>query len=154
MMEILRWNPGVLAAGSTGGDEEGPGQQGITGGSLELKARRTFSNRCYSAMSAPPDSQILRGPGETIDDGLRAVGRGEHSPVFFGFQFHTMICEPRDGVGRLPAVKRTEEVFVSAWVVFCELPGLETIMGNVATAAAGDANLRQYFGALFENEDI
>ena len=75
---------------------------------------------------------------EAFDDGRRRIGDGKHSAVGFCFEFHAVGLEPLNSVARLEPVERAEEFFFTAGIIFDELIGIETRMGNIAAASARD----------------
>lgn len=102
----------------------------------------------------PDDAIFPGGGGESIDDGLRIIGGGEHATVGFDFEFHSLFLEPRNGVGWLEAVECPDEVFDPARIVFDKLSWIVAIVGDVASPAAGDPDLGENFRTAFQNEDV
>ncbi len=91
---------------------------------------------------------------QAIDDGLRGVGAGEHAAVGFGLEGHAAGLEPGDGVTRPEAMERGDESFAAAGIAGAEFAGIEAGVGDVAAAAAGDADLGEELGAGLEKEDF
>lgn len=65
-----------------------------------------------------------------------------------------MVFEPSDGVGRLEAMKGADEILFSPGVAFHEFTRIVAIVSDIASTAAGDADLGENLGALLEDEDF
>lgn len=85
------------------------------------------------------------GIGEALHDGFGGVSGGEHPPVGFGLEGDAMVVEPGNSVGGVKAVEGAVQATVATGVVLDEFAGVRAVVGDVATAAARDADFGENF---------
>ena len=78
---------------------------------------------------------------EAVDNRARVIRHREHAAILFGLRADPAFGEPGDGVARLEAMERAEELPASARVFLYQLGRLEAAVGHIASAPAGDPHL-------------
>ena len=77
---------------------------------------------------------------------------GEHPAVGFGFQRDAAAGKPIDGVSCTESVERTNQRFLTAWIISAQLTRLETIVRDIAATAARDLHFLQQLRRLLEDQ--
>ena len=147
-----RFEPGeALAFGAPASGHNHPIEALAVQGEAALREGSEFLNR---GLEADVDAALIRLVEQAINDGLGRVGGGEHASVRLGFEGHASGLEPRHRVGRLKRPQRLFQLFATAGVVFGQGGRGEAMVGDVASSATGDFDLRQEFGRLFEEHNL
>ena len=145
--------PGSGSAATAGGEEQTIANELLIANGKFKLAGGIFHHGLDGAVEAYAHAGGLGGVDEAVHDGLGGIGDGEHPAVGFGFKFHAPRLEPGNGVARGEFLERREQCFAAARIADDEFAGLEAGMGDVATAAAGDADFVQHARGFFEQDD-
>ena len=158
------WDDGVAegfgdrqAAGglvATRGDDQPVAEQGLARAQRQLQAERGPFDRADRGLDADVDAGAPGGAEQAVRDRRGVVGDREHAAIRLGLRGHAAGGEPGDGVAGLEAVEGAEQFAAAAGVAFHQLRRLEAGMGDVATAAAGDLDLREQVGRRLEERDL
>ncbi len=80
---------------------------------------------------------------------LRTIGHGKHATIRFGFERHTALPKPMNGIFRTPAGKNLAQYVSTPRVISHQNPWLQTMMRHIASTASGNQNFGQNLGRLF-----
>ena len=105
----------------------------------------------FGGVDADPGG--VGGTKQRVDNRLRAVGIWEHPTVGLGFQRDTTAGEPFNGVRRTESVERTNQSFLTTWIIPAQLTRLETIVRDIAATTARDLHLLQQLRRLLEDQN-
>ena len=101
------------------------------------------------------DAHASAGGGghQAVDNRGGVIGGREHASIFLGLRGHASRREPFDGVAGLEAMEGPEKFAAAAGVFFHQFGWLEARVGDVAAAAARDADLGEQMRGRFEKGD-
>jgi len=91
---------------------------------------------------------------QAADYRARGISDRKHPPVRFDFQFDAVRLEPRHRVARLKAGEWPAQFLVPARVVPDQFGRIETVVGDIAPPAAGDADLVERPVGRLENNHL
>ncbi len=124
---------------------------GSSGDTQIKSSRRGFLRGRNRAIRPQCHSAAARGIHQGIHDGLGGIGGREHPAVRLGFQLHAARFKPGHRVASRELRQRPQQRPAAARIARGKFAGLETGMGDIATAAAGNAHLLEKPGGFLQH---
>ena len=99
------------------------------------------------------DSRRFGRVEQTVHDGLGGICHWEYAAIVLGLELYASSFKPGDRVTWLKDLEGREQRPSAAGIVAAQISRLEAGVSDIATSAAGNANLREELGAFLEQRN-